>query len=213
MIVSSSKSTGGFVAFPLARADNPVPFFPNHSESLLESAPNVDQERVFRAGREGHFRVASAVLGMSGVDCDKDVQLVTGWGREVLLEQSRAHEATTLNVYNDSMVALVSGTLPRSRALITPRDIETYLSGIVVICGTGTVCFGRNGRTQARASGWGHLIDQGSGYAIGLDVVRAVMHGEDTSGPAVPAFKRELLRRLKLQQVARAWKTARACRE
>ena len=46
--------------------------------------------------------------------------------------------------------------------------------GIVVISGTGSICFGKNadGKT-ARSGGYGHLIDDGgSGYALGRDVLR-----------------------------------------
>ena len=45
--------------------------------------------------------------------------------------------------------------------------------GIVVIAGTGSICFGKNesGET-ARSGGFGHLIDDGgSGYALGRDVI------------------------------------------
>ncbi len=45
--------------------------------------------------------------------------------------------------------------------------------GIVVVAGTGSICFGKNaaGKT-ARSGGFGHLIDDGgSGYALGRDVL------------------------------------------
>ena len=47
--------------------------------------------------------------------------------------------------------------------------------GIALIAGTGSVCFGKtaDGRT-AMAGGWGHLLgDEGSGYALGRDALRA----------------------------------------
>lgn len=47
--------------------------------------------------------------------------------------------------------------------------------GIALIAGTGSVCFGKSadGRT-AMAGGWGHLLgDEGSGYALGRDALRA----------------------------------------
>ena len=56
--------------------------------------------------------------------------------------------------------------------------------GIVLIAGTGSVCFG--GRQQLTGGG-GHLIDdEGSGYAIGRDICTAVMKAQDgRSGPTV----------------------------
>ncbi|MGQ0570968.1 MAG: BadF/BadG/BcrA/BcrD ATPase family protein [Armatimonadota bacterium] len=56
--------------------------------------------------------------------------------------------------------------------------------GIVVIAGTGSVVFGRNAQgDEARAGGWGHLVDdQGSGFAIGRDVLAAVLRAYDGRG-------------------------------
>ncbi|RPI86665.1 MAG: BadF/BadG/BcrA/BcrD type ATPase [Chloroflexi bacterium] len=57
--------------------------------------------------------------------------------------------------------------------------------GIGVICGTGSIVFGRNmdGQT-ARAGGWGYLLgDEGSGYDIGLTALRSVVRAADGRGP------------------------------
>ena len=45
--------------------------------------------------------------------------------------------------------------------------------GVVVISGTGSICFGKNAAGEtARSGGYGHLIDDGgSGYALGRDVL------------------------------------------
>lgn len=45
--------------------------------------------------------------------------------------------------------------------------------GVVVIAGTGSICFGKNEAGEsARSGGYGHLIDDGgSGYALGRDVL------------------------------------------
>lgn len=57
--------------------------------------------------------------------------------------------------------------------------------GVIVIAGTGSVCFGRNeSGASARAGGWGHTIsDEGSAHWIGRrtcgDVVRAVFEAEE----------------------------------
>ena len=57
--------------------------------------------------------------------------------------------------------------------------------GAVVIAGTGSICCGRDAQGQtARAGGGGHLIDDGgSGYAIGRDVLSAVLRARDGRGP------------------------------
>lgn len=53
--------------------------------------------------------------------------------------------------------------------------------GIILISGTGSICYGRNKEeAEARAGGWGHLIDdEGSGYAIGRDILSAAVRSYD----------------------------------
>ena len=54
-------------------------------------------------------------------------------------------------------------------------------TGMILIAGTGSVCYGKNEQGQeARSGGFGHLIDdEGSAYALGRDVLSAVVQAED----------------------------------
>ncbi|HUB36301.1 MAG TPA: BadF/BadG/BcrA/BcrD ATPase family protein [Solirubrobacteraceae bacterium] len=57
--------------------------------------------------------------------------------------------------------------------------------GVGVISGTGSNVFGvgSDGRCW-RAGGWGHLLgDEGSGYWLGAESVKAALHDRDASGP------------------------------
>ncbi len=74
-------------------------------------------------------------------------------------------------ITHDAMAALVAGTGRRQ--------------GVVVIAGTGSIAFGRNaGGDERRASGWGYLLgDEGSGYWIALQGLRAVCRADDGRGP------------------------------
>lgn len=53
--------------------------------------------------------------------------------------------------------------------------------GIVLIAGTGSICFGKNADGKsARSGGYGHLIDDGgSGYALGRDVLSCAVRTLD----------------------------------
>ena len=53
--------------------------------------------------------------------------------------------------------------------------------GIVVIGGTGSICFGKNATGEAaRSGGYGHLVDDGgSGYALGRDVFSCAVRAMD----------------------------------
>merc|ERR1711964_171025 len=58
--------------------------------------------------------------------------------------------------------------------------------GVIAISGTGSIVYGRNhGGKAARAGGWGHLLgDEGSGYDIGLQGLRAVVRMADGRQPS-----------------------------
>jgi N-acetylglucosamine kinase-like BadF-type ATPase len=72
--------------------------------------------------------------------------------------------------------------------LIVTNDAETALyggvgsgEGIMLISGTGSICFGRNESGESkRAGGWGHLIgDEGSGYYIGINAINRIAKAYD----------------------------------
>ena len=58
--------------------------------------------------------------------------------------------------------------------------------GTVLIAGTGSICYARTADGHERRSGgWGHLIDdEGSAYALGRDILRAVVRATDGRAPA-----------------------------
>jgi glucosamine kinase len=61
-------------------------------------------------------------------------------------------------------------------------------TGIALIAGTGSIAHGvdASGR-EARAGGWGHLLgDEGSGYWVVREAVRAVLRGMDLGVPPGP---------------------------
>lgn len=70
-------------------------------------------------------------------------------------------------------------------------DHETALAGaldgtcgVILIAGTGSICFGVTKEGECiRSGGYGHLIDDaGSAYAIGRDILKAVVREEDGRG-------------------------------
>ena len=75
-------------------------------------------------------------------------------------------------IVNDALVALTAGAGDGP--------------GIVVICGTGSICYGRNDAAEAaRSGGWGYILgDEGSGYWIGRGALAAVVRHADGRGPA-----------------------------
>jgi len=83
-------------------------------------------------------------------------------------------------------ICLKNGGYDGSYKMVT--DFETaFYSGfggkpaIALISGTGAVCYGVNEDfVSHRCGGWGHLFDdEGSGYAIGRDIIKAVLCSYD----------------------------------
>lgn len=143
-------------------------------------------------------RVAALCFAMAGVDRPADRALMTGILNPFLKHGPR------LAVVNDAVAALMA-------ALDRPH-------GIVLISGTGSICYGFNedrGRT-ARCGGWGQFLgDEGSGYAIGLAALRRAMQEHDgrekptSFGAAVLSFvgvgdATELLTWLRLSENSKA---------
>src|SRR5262249_25584071 len=88
----------------------------------------------------------------------------------------------------------------RTRRLIVTNDAVIALAGatangqgIIVISGTGSISFGRNGEGRSvRAGGWGYVYgDEGSGFDIARQALRASLRMDEGWGP--PTHLRDLL--------------------
>jgi N-acetylglucosamine kinase-like BadF-type ATPase len=110
-------------------------------------------------------RLGAVCVGMAGVDRPGDAEVVRGIMR-------RIGQSAQVLIVNDALVALEAGA--------------PGAAGVVIIAGTGSICYGRNSQGQAaRAGGWGYVLgDEGSGYWIGRHALRAVVREADRRGPA-----------------------------
>lgn len=94
-----------------------------------------------------------------------------------------ADNTKNIKIYNDILANL---GLSGEKVLVTDAEIGLYGSlgegyGIVLVAGTGSICFAvdKDGNKH-RVGGWGHIIsDEGSGYHIGIMVLRKVMQAYD----------------------------------
>ncbi len=104
-------------------------------------------------------------LGIAGVDRADDAAIIRSIMRRI------GNKAPVL-VVNDALIALEAGAGDGP--------------GIVLIAGTGSICYGRNERgLAARAGGWGYILaDEGSGWWMGQRAIQAVMRQADGRGPA-----------------------------
>ncbi len=135
----------------------------------LQAAGELKVEKVLHQVMEeaiGERAIVPAAicLGIAGVDRPDDFALIKGVMRRI------GYKARVL-VVNDALVALEAGA---------PQQ-----PGVVVISGTGSICYGRNELGEAaRSGGWGYVLgDEGSGYWIGRAALRAVLRQADRRGP------------------------------
>jgi N-acetylglucosamine kinase-like BadF-type ATPase len=137
------------------------------SGANLQTHGELEVEKVFdhlmEELRQG--RTISAVgLGIAGVDRPHDEELI----RAIL---RRLGHRETARVVNDAAIALVAGAPERF--------------GIVVLAGTGSIAYGVDGTGKtARSGGYGFLLaDEGSGYWLGHQALRAAVRAVDLRGP------------------------------
>jgi N-acetylmuramic acid 6-phosphate etherase len=107
----------------------------------------------------------AAGLGIAGIDRPEDRVIYSEW-------LARRLPGVPAALVNDAELVLAAGT---------PGGW-----GLAVVCGTGTIVYGRDpaGRLT-RASGWGPTLgDEGSGYWLGRQALQAVMRAADGRGPA-----------------------------
>jgi glucosamine kinase len=126
---------------------------------------------------------AAICLGIAGVDRPHDNAIIRGIMRRIGLK-------APVLVVNDALAALVAGAGDEG-------------PGIVLIAGTGSICYGRNEHGRAaRAGGWGYILgDEGSGWWIGRHALSAVMRAGDGRGPATSLTTR-VLAHFELDQIS-----------
>ena len=93
---------------------------------------------------------------------------------------------------HDWMRSVITEVLP-DVPVTTALDVEIALvgalgahEGVLVLAGTGSVAFGVNAAGQtAQAGGWGYLLgDEGSGYWLGVQALRAPASAPGAAPPA-----------------------------
>lgn len=107
----------------------------------------------------------AVALGIAGADRPADEAVL----RAILRRIGFRHRVV---VTNDARIAFVAGSAGRV--------------GLALVCGTGSIAWGRNRAGEiARSGGWGwHLGDEGSGFWIGERAIRDVLRAADGRGLA-----------------------------
>lgn len=137
----------------------------NYNAVGFESACAALENAINTARKNHPGQISALCLGLAGAGRQEDIEQFRLWAVEKFPD-------TAVKVVNDAEILLAAGS-PTGPAL-------------AMICGTGSIIYGRTARGELiRAGGWGYLFgDEGSGYAIGQAALRAVMQAYDGRGPS-----------------------------
>lgn len=128
--------------------------------AATEAIQVAKRAALARAALAPDTRLAAACLGLAGAGRPEDQARFMEWARARVL-------ARRCLIVNDAELVLAAGA---------PEGW-----GVALISGTGSFCWARapNGRT-ARAGGWGYLLgDEGSGYDLAIQALRAAAQTAD----------------------------------
>ncbi|MCI0514581.1 hypothetical protein L0128_15310 [candidate division KSB1 bacterium] len=126
-------------------------------------------------------KVSQIYLGLAGAGRESD-------RKEISALFSGVPYAERLTVESDAMIALAGAFSGEE--------------GIIIIAGTGAICFGRNKTGPiVRSGGWGYLLgDEGSGFFIGQQAIMAALKDLDGRGEKT-ALREAIEKRFQLAQI------------
>lgn len=108
----------------------------------------------------GYSNPIRIVLGCAGIE--------TGDKKQMAYEYLSGRYGSAVLVTNDAMLALYAA--------------HHGEDGILIIAGTGSIGYLKQGGEVKRFGGWGHLInDDGSGYSIVIKAIRYIAYSFDTN--------------------------------
>jgi len=135
----------------------------------------------------------SSCFGLSGNDSREDKNIY-----HKIMFNSKIRDylnyASTI-ICNDTRIGLAAGSDSKN--------------GIMIICGTGSNCFGLNVEgKEAKVNGWDYILgDEGSGYEIGIKALRALMRAYDGRGEST-LLSRTILEDLNIKNISELIKWA-----
>jgi N-acetylmuramic acid 6-phosphate etherase len=135
----------------------------NYNAVGFDAACSALENAIRMAQKDYPGEISALCLGLAGAGRKEDIELFENWAVDKFPK-------TAVKVVSDVEILLMAGA-PSGPTL-------------VLICGTGSIVYGRTVTEELiRAGGWGYLFgDEGSGYAIGNATLRAMMQAYDGRG-------------------------------
>lgn len=128
--------------------------------------------------------IESSCFGLSGCDTEKDYEIY----KKIIFKIKDYLNSNKIIICNDAKIGLHAATNNKN--------------SLILICGTGSICYGFNENgIEVRANGWDFILgDEGSGYEIGVKALRAIMRNYDSRGENTLLLK-TILEDLKLNNI------------
>lgn len=137
--------------------------------------------RLTKSANLPSHKIDHIFLGLAGAGREDDKKEIIN-----LFEDTEFKDKVSVD--SDAVVALAGafGTAP----------------GIIIISGTGAICFGMNNQAKVvRSGGWGYLLgDEGSGYFIGREALIAALKDFDGRGEKT-TLRQEIERHFSLKSI------------
>jgi N-acetylglucosamine kinase-like BadF-type ATPase len=135
----------------------------------------------------------STCFGLAGNDSNEDAKIY----KEIIFNDviEKYLDRNKIIICNDTRIGLAAGSDSKN--------------GVMIICGTGSNCYGINeqGR-EAKVNGWDYILgDEGSGYAIGIKALRALMRAYDGRGEST-LLSKTILENLNIKDISELIKWA-----
>jgi glucosamine kinase len=142
---------------------------------LGQGGPSNEDAVGTRAAVQALLQAADEATGKAGIageQLDAAVIALAGTDTAAVAQHLHAQRTEEWIVVNDVVAAWATATGAQP--------------GIGVISGTGSNVLGVGADGRAwRAGGWGHLLgDEGSGYWLGIESIKAALRDREGSGPA-----------------------------
>jgi glucosamine kinase len=142
--------------------------------SFAHGGPSNQDAIGAKAAVEALLQVADLAISRAGIserDLARVVLAVAGTDTGTVARHVREARSEDWIVVNDVVAAWATATGARP--------------GVGAISGTGSNVFGVGPEDRPwRAGGWGHILgDEGSGYWLGIESIKAALHDRDGTGP------------------------------
>ena len=148
---------GTKTSFIIINQDNEIIYRNKTSPSAIDTVSKDDIKKVFIEGtKDFKYKVDSVFAGIGGITNDVERKMII----DIIKELEICDKNTKIDANNDVYNAIYGG--------LGGKD------GIIIIAGTGSVCFGKHNNMTARAGGYSYKEgDGGSSYYLGY---RALQH-------------------------------------